>query len=223
LGRCEAYADVEHVLRQLADREIARLGVVQAWHGEVTAGDSDRFRDGRVITERLAHHAMMLPQLLDLPRQQWRGTIKGPKTAVLAEALRPLVEWVAEQLGDSAEGRMARWVDLAPRLTPAGTHNRGGAGRRLCVDPVDAALVISDRLPHPGFSLSVRSAYELVGPVVRDAAALQAFQQRIMAVDPHGARGVDSARASAWLDAPATPSDELSSQIRSWRWAVGSP
>ncbi|MBY0491026.1 MAG: hypothetical protein K2R93_14380 [Gemmatimonadaceae bacterium] len=131
-------------LRQLCEREIARLGRVQAWHGEVTADDNDRYREGRVITERLAHHAMMLPRLLDLPTRAWRRAIKGPKTAVIAESLRPAVEWIAEQLGDSAEGRMARLVDLAPRLTPRETH-AGGAGRRLAVGPVDGALAISER------------------------------------------------------------------------------
>lgn len=219
LGRCEAYPDFEQELRQMADREIARLGQVQAWHGEVTAGDSDRYRDGRVITERLLHHAAMLPQLLDLPHRPWRGTIKGPKTAVPAESLRPLVTWVAEQLGDSAEGRMARWTDLAPRLTPGGTEG-GGAGRRLAVDPIDAALVIGERLPASGLSASIAGAYELVGPVVRERAHMQALHTRIAALDSQHSRVGDSACAVIWLDMRHAACDFVARMLAKWQHAV---
>jgi hypothetical protein len=219
LGRCEAYADVDRHLRELADREVARLGLVQAWHGEVTAGDSDRYRDGRVITERLLHHAAVLPQLLDLPHRPWRGTIKGPKTAVLAESLRPLVIWVAEQLGDSAEGRMARWTDVAPRLTP-GRADGGGAGRRLAVDPIDAALVIGERLPMSGLSASIAGAYELVGPVVRERTHLQTLHTHIAALDAQHARVGDSACAVIWLDVRHAAHDFVARMLATWQHAV---
>ncbi len=198
---------------------MARLGLVQAWHGEVTAGDNDRYRDGRVITERLLHHAAILPQFLDLPHRPWRGTIKGPKTAVLAESLRPLVVWVAEQLGDSAEGRMARWTDLAPRLTPGGADS-GGAGRRLAVDPIDAALVIGERLPMSGLSASIAGAYELVGPVVRERAHLQALHTNIAALDVQHARISDSACAVIWLGARHAGHEFVARMIATWQRAI---
>ncbi len=195
LGRCEAFPDVEGDLRRMADLEIVRLGYVQAWHGEITAGDSDRYRDGRVITERLLHHAAMLPQLLDLPHRPWRGIIKGPKTAVPAESLRPLVNWVAEQLGDSTDGRMARWVDLAPRLTPFECAN-GGAGREMRVDPLDAAFTIAERLPLPKISTAITSAYQLVGPVVRDFRRLHQLPDRLSGSDMHALRDTCSFASS---------------------------
>jgi hypothetical protein len=219
LGRCEAFVDVERDLRRMADLEIARLGHVQAWHGEVAAGDSDRYRDGRVITERLLHHAAMLPQLLDLPHVPWRGTLKGPKTGVPAESLRPLVEWVAEQLGDSAEGRIARWVDLAPRLTP-GTSEGGRAGRRLAVDPIDAALVIGERLPASGFSAAIAGAYELVGPVVRERAHLRALHTNIASLDAQHARVSDSACAVIWLDTRHAGHDFVGRMLATWQREV---
>jgi hypothetical protein len=43
------------------------VGAVHQAVEEGVASDGDRYRDGRVITERLLHHAAMLPQLRDLP------------------------------------------------------------------------------------------------------------------------------------------------------------
>lgn len=219
LGRCDAYPDVDGQLRELADREIARLGLVQAWHGKVTAGESDRYRDGRVITERLAHHAMMLPQLLELPHRPWRGTIKGPKTAVEEETLRPLVLWVAEQLGDAADGRMARWTDLAPRLTPA-NHESGGSGRRLMVDPLDATLVIGERLPWPVLTAAVVGTNEVIGPVLRDPDALMELQARLLEAERQHARVTDTARAARLLKARGDTADIAARHLETWKEVV---
>ncbi|WP_434479327.1 hypothetical protein [Gemmatimonas sp.] len=198
LGRCDAYPEVDATLRQLAERELARSGQLIAWHAHVTEGNSDRFRDGRVIAERVAHHAAMLPQLLDLPHTLWRGIIKGPGTAVAAESLRPLVEWVAEHLGDSAEGRMARWVDVAPRLTPS-TGVSGGAGRQLLVDQLDGLMTICERLPMPTLSAAMAAVTEVAGPIVRDAASISALRNRVLQCDRSFSRAADLRVAEALM------------------------
>lgn len=181
LGRCEAYGDVDAQLRELADRELARCGQLVAWHASVTEGDSDRFRDGRVIAERLAHHAAVLPQLLDLPHRAWRGVIKGPATEIPAESLRPAVERVADRLGDSPKS-MARWVDLAPRLTRS-KGTAGGAGRQLLVDPIDG-------LPHHPRTPARAGALRLDGHYGRTGRAHRARPgERRGAGDRHPARG----------------------------------
>lgn len=124
----------------------------------------------------------MLPQLLDLPHTPWRGVIKGPGTAVPAEVLRPVVEWIADKFGDSAEGRMARWVDVAPRLTPS-SGSAGGAGRQLRVDQIDGLLTILERLPVPEISASTSAMWELAGPIVQDPASASALAVRIRQED----------------------------------------
>lgn len=185
----------------------------------VTEGNADRFRDGRVIAERLAHHAAMLPQLLDLPHRPWRGVIKGPKTGVVAESLRPMVEWVAEQLGDSTEGRMARWTDLAPRLTPA-SHEGGGSGRRLIIDPLDAALVISERVPWPELTAAVSGTHEVIGPVVRDPGALTELQALLASADRQHVRRRDTARAARMLATCGYEADIGVSLVATWKDVV---
>jgi len=108
---------------------------------------------------------------------------------------------------------------LAPRLTP-GVADGGGAGRRLAVDPIDAALVISERLPWPTLSVAVATTYELLGPVIRDREAAQGLHTRIVETDPQHVRAMDSIRAAVWLDAHGASRDVVAGLMATWRHSV---